>query len=226
MKIDKILTLVGFQICLILFFTMVLYGDVGNIPSIAVHSSKIDRIAKLIMVRNNEKKVKKMVKVEIVEHKENTDSVVIVPVSLDVKDYLLGKFKSTKKNDFKKLPLKYTDGRAMFLRSEVADAFMKMADAAKKDGITLKVISAFRSFYHQKSIYEGKYLGRRMANGENLTKYPPKVRIKKIMLYSSMPGTSRHHWGTDMDINSLSSSYFKHGYGKKVLKWELKNTQK
>jgi LAS superfamily LD-carboxypeptidase LdcB len=34
-----------------------------------------------------------------------------------------------------------------------------------------------------------------------------------------MPGTSRHHWGTDIDLNSLESSYFKSGEGLKVYQW-------
>ena len=37
-----------------------------------------------------------------------------------------------------------------------------------------------------------------------------------ILTYSSMPGTSRHHWGTDIDFNSLENSYFDAGDGLKV----------
>jgi LAS superfamily LD-carboxypeptidase LdcB len=37
-----------------------------------------------------------------------------------------------------------------------------------------------------------------------------------ILTYSSMPGTSRHHWGTDLDLNSLDNSYFESGEGKRV----------
>ena len=39
--------------------------------------------------------------------------------------------------------------------------------------------------------------------------------VKEIMKYSSMPSTSRHHWGTDIDLNSLENSYFEKGEGKK-----------
>jgi zinc D-Ala-D-Ala carboxypeptidase len=34
-----------------------------------------------------------------------------------------------------------------------------------------------------------------------------------------MPGTSRHHWGTDFDINSLSPAFFNKGTGKKAYEW-------
>ena len=44
-------------------------------------------------------------------------------------------------------------------------------------------------------------------------------RATEILKYSSMPGTSRHHWGTDIDVNSLSPSYFESGKGKKEYEW-------
>jgi len=49
---------------------------------------------------------------------------------------------------------------------------------------------------------------------------------KKILEYSSMPSTSRHHWGTDIDINSLESDYFKSGKGKLEYEWLTKNEPK
>ena len=38
-----------------------------------------------------------------------------------------------------------------------------------------------------------------------------------------MPGTSRHHWGTDLDINSVDPSYFASGKGKVEYDWLKKN---
>ena len=34
-----------------------------------------------------------------------------------------------------------------------------------------------------------------------------------------MPGTSRHHWGTDFDLNDLTNTYFDAGKGKAVHDW-------
>ena len=34
-----------------------------------------------------------------------------------------------------------------------------------------------------------------------------------------MPGTSRHHWGTDFDINSLETAYYTSGKGAKEYAW-------
>ncbi len=41
-----------------------------------------------------------------------------------------------------------------------------------------------------------------------------------------MPGTSRHHWGTDFDLNNLTNSYFSRGEGKVIYAWLKKNAGK
>lgn len=84
-----------------------------------------------------------------------------------------------------------------YLRKEAMQAFSSMHDAAKQDGITLKIISATRTFFAQKAIWEAKW-----SDAAEL--YPNAyTRAKYILRYSAMPGTSRHHWGTDIDINSI-----------------------
>ncbi len=80
------------------------------------------------------------------------------------------------------------------MRKEVYDAFMNMKAEANKSGISLKVVSSYRSFKHQNSIWERKF---KSNASQGLT---AENSIKKIIEYSTIPGTSRHHWGTDMDI--------------------------
>ena len=48
---------------------------------------------------------------------------------------------------------------------------------------------------------------------------PPMDRARTILMYSSMPGSSRHHWGTDVDIHSLEPADFQSGKGAEVLTW-------
>ncbi|MEH6765623.1 MAG: M15 family metallopeptidase [Aequorivita antarctica] len=74
------------------------------------------------------------------------------------------------------------------------EAFSKMRYAAAKENINIEVVSAYRSFQRQKEIFEGKY---RKFTSEGLS---PEKAIEKIIEYSTIPGTSRHHWGTDIDI--------------------------
>jgi LAS superfamily LD-carboxypeptidase LdcB len=113
----------------------------------------------------------------------------------------------------------------MYLRKDVHAAFEQMHDAARKDGVQLKILSATRSFSGQKRIWEAKWTGRRKVDGKDLSKAIPfgVNRAKKILEYSSMPGTSRHHWGTDIDINALNNNYFESGRGKRVYQWLVKH---
>lgn len=131
------------------------------------------------------------------------------------KDYLTGKISFSNDARFIKLESKLCDGRVIFIRKEVAEAFKKMREAALKDGVTLYVISGSRTFQQQKNIWERKW---KIYN--NLK---PKDRLLKILTFSSMPMSSRHHWGTDIDLNSLDNDYFENGTGLKIYKWLINN---
>ncbi len=72
--------------------------------------------------------------------------------------------------------------------------FNQMKNAAKKEGINIKIVSGYRSFQRQKLIWNKKYLNNQ-KQGLN-----PIENINKIIQYSTIPGTSRHHWGTEIDI--------------------------
>ncbi len=140
-------------------------------------------------------------------------------------NHLLGKFNQKADTSFALIPIQYCNKEGMYLRKETIAAFVKMYDVAKKEGVNLKIISATRNFSEQKSIWEAKWNGSRFVNGKNLSQTikDPFERAKTILRYSSMPGTSRHHWGTDMDLNSLDNAYFTSAEGKKVYDWLNKN---
>lgn len=101
------------------------------------------------------------------------------------------------------------------MHRETQTALSSMAVAATAENIKIEVVSAFRSFERQKQIYESKY---ERFTSQGLT---PMEAIEKIIEYSTIPGTSRHHWGTDLDIidanaprpkNVLQPEHF-HGKG-------------
>jgi hypothetical protein len=121
---------------------------------------------------------------------------------------------------FAKFPATYSDG-AQYARKETVEAFVKMADAARADGVSLRVVSGFRSFTDQKRIWENKWTGKTLVGGKKLneTLPDPQARALKILEYSSMPTTSRHHWGTDIDINSTNPADFMSGPGKRTYEW-------
>ncbi|WP_019670992.1 M15 family metallopeptidase [Eudoraea adriatica] len=85
-------------------------------------------------------------------------------------------------------------GEDINLRKEAHDAFVEMRKAALADGIDIKIVSGYRSFDRQAVIFERKYLKYTDDGME------PLDAIEKIIEYSTIPGTSRHHWGTDVDL--------------------------
>ena len=139
----------------------------------------------------------------------------------EIKDLLIGKFKVEIHPDFVLVDKKYHDKSEMYLQKQTLESFIKMREAAEKDGIQLTIISGTRDFYSQKSIWERKYNNYKK---EGLSKIEI---IKKIMLWSSMPTTSRHHWGTDIDINGFDD-YFSEENKKanKEYRWLVINAPK
>ncbi len=140
---------------------------------------------------------------------------------IEPKAYLLGQFLPDTTKDFVCLPDNLTGGGTAYLRSEVAEALQRMAQAARDAGVRLTVISATRTFRQQRAIWDGKFSGSRRSMGRNLAlEYPDSTeRCRAILQYSSAPGTSRHHWGTDVDFNSTDPAYWRTGSGLAALHW-------
>lgn len=140
--------------------------------------------------------------------------------------YLTGRFDPTIHPDFVKVAAKYTDGDPYVLHRDTYAAFEEMHAAAAAAGVKLVMVSATRNFRRQKQIWEAKWKGQRLLEGKEKANevYPaPADRARAILRYSSMPGTSRHHWGTDIDLNALTNGYFDDGEGKKIYDWLTAN---
>jgi LAS superfamily LD-carboxypeptidase LdcB len=91
------------------------------------------------------------------------------------------------------------------LHRQVVAPFLNLRRAALDEGIDLQAASSFRDFARQLAIWNGKFSGERPmfdASGLKLDaeSLPPRARIDAILLWSALPGASRHHWGTDLDL--------------------------
>ena len=142
-----------------------------------------------------------------------------IPLNLE---YIMGQFDPSTHPDFVLVDLQYADKEGMYLRKDAYNAFLQMYEHALRDSIQLQIRSATRNFYAQKRIWEGKWTGERLIeSGENLALTTPDSveRAKKILRYSSMPGSSRHHWGTDIDLNNFENDWFASGEGLKMYNW-------
>ena len=142
------------------------------------------------------------------------------------KAYLLGKFEPAERGDFVLIPKEYTTlPSPMYLRKEAWDAFLLMHAAASLDGLDLKLASATRNFDYQAGIWDKKWTGETLVGGQSLAENIPDgfERFKKILEYSAAPGTSRHHWGTDVDIYYAIPSFFETSKGKEIYNWLVLN---
>lgn len=91
------------------------------------------------------------------------------------------------------------------LQSEAGQAFAALAERARGAGFELAVASSFRGFDRQLAIWNGKACGERTVHDDagqpvDLSQLAPAEQLRAILRFSALPGASRHHWGTDLDV--------------------------
>lgn len=91
------------------------------------------------------------------------------------------------------------------LHAAAVRPFLAMRDAALRDGFDLVPVSSFRDFARQRLIWNAKYRGERPARDRRgrpvkMSALDPGARVETILLWSALPGASRHHWGSDIDV--------------------------
>lgn len=96
-------------------------------------------------------------------------------------------------------------GSPVLLHHDVIEPFQAMQKAAATEGIEISALSGFRDFQKQSGIWNAKWRGKRIlhdadskpVDSESLS---PKELARTILIWSALPGASRHHWGTDIDV--------------------------
>jgi LAS superfamily LD-carboxypeptidase LdcB len=96
------------------------------------------------------------------------------------------------------------------LEQRTAAAFNQLQNAASAAGFDLQICSAYRPFDRQLSIWNAKACGQRplldkTSNPVEFTTLTPQQLIDTILIWSALPGASRHHWGTDIDVYDANS---------------------
>ena len=95
----------------------------------------------------------------------------------------------------------------LLINKEAYDSFLNMKKDINKEGLDIRIISAYRSFEYQESLYN-KYL---------------KTDDKKIVdTYSARPGYSEHHTGLAIDIDNVKLDFNKFYLTKEFL-WMNEN---
>jgi LAS superfamily LD-carboxypeptidase LdcB len=91
------------------------------------------------------------------------------------------------------------------LHFEVVTSFLAMRDAAQRDGLDLQAVSSYRDHDRQLTLWNRKWRGERPLYGRDGRLLDP-ARLSEaqlvdaILTWSALPGGSRHHWGTDVDV--------------------------
>ncbi len=88
---------------------------------------------------------------------------------------------------------------AQYAQKAVMESFWKLKQKAAQDGWHLILVSGYRSFYQQRHIWN--HFDSLYKKTDNLDE---KGRVRAIMSLVSVPGLSRHHWGTELDISEIS----------------------
>ncbi len=91
------------------------------------------------------------------------------------------------------------------LQRDAATALLGLSAAARADGIELGVVSGYRDLQAQVAVWNAKFRGeRRLLDRRGIeverARLSDREAIDAILIWSALPGASRHHWGTDVDI--------------------------
>jgi LAS superfamily LD-carboxypeptidase LdcB len=91
------------------------------------------------------------------------------------------------------------------IHREVAAPFSLLRKAANSAGFDLRILSGFRSFEAQLSIWNRKARGELAVLDSdavplNIEELSERELAFAILRWSALPGASRHHWGTELDV--------------------------
>ena len=129
------------------------------------------------------------------------------------------------------------------IHKDMLTAYQALVKEAKKNNIDLEVASGFRSFERQLLIWNNKVIGIKpikKISGDivDIKTLSQSEIMHAILLYSALPGASRHHWGSDIDVfasNLLPTNtqlqlesweYEKNGYFEKLFNWLMESAHK
>ncbi len=113
------------------------------------------------------------------------------------------------------------------IHQQVKKPWLALQQAAKSAGFELEIASGFRSFDRQLLIWNKKFNRQLLVKDKNnqvidLSKLNDENKVEAILLYSALPGASRHHWGTDLDI--YASNLLPQGKSLQLEPWEYQST--
>jgi LAS superfamily LD-carboxypeptidase LdcB len=91
------------------------------------------------------------------------------------------------------------------LHADAIEPVLALRAAAAEAGFDLAIVSSFRDFSRQLEIWNAKFRGERVLLDRDerpldASKLDEPGKVDAILLWSALPGASRHHWGSDFDV--------------------------
>jgi LAS superfamily LD-carboxypeptidase LdcB len=91
------------------------------------------------------------------------------------------------------------------IHPEAVGPFLRLREHAARDGIDLRIDNAFRGFDLQLRLWNERVRGQRPLRDRagtplDRSRLSPREVVAAIMNWLAVPGSSRHHWGTDIDV--------------------------
>lgn len=101
------------------------------------------------------------------------------------------------------------EGTKYFVHHLMLKDFLRLQKEAAAEGFDLQIASAFRDYERQLKIWNLKASGERKLLDDqerplDFNTLSPHQIVMAIMRWSAIPGCSRHHWGTDIDVFDAS----------------------
>lgn len=112
--------------------------------------------------------------------------------------------------DLVQVDYRFTSGINVLADKEASEAFKLMSTDASAVGLTIKTISAYRSYEYQKKLYEGYLLN---------------DTVEMVDTYSARAGHSEHQTGLAFDIYNVKKPYTSFGETKEY-EWAKINAHK
>jgi LAS superfamily LD-carboxypeptidase LdcB len=97
------------------------------------------------------------------------------------------------------------EGTSFLVHKQMLSEFLRLQKDAAQEGFDLQIVSAFRDFDRQLLIWNKKTSGERpilddLERPLDFNSLSPREIIFATLRWSALPGASRHHWGTDIDV--------------------------
>ncbi|MGB2079553.1 MAG: M15 family metallopeptidase [Vibrio sp.] len=100
-------------------------------------------------------------------------------------------------------------GRETWVHQAMHPQLSALCDAAALAGFELAIASGFRDYHRQAAIFSAKFSGQRPILDSDSQPLDPSAltdeqKLHAILRWSALPGASRHHWGSELDVYAIN----------------------